>query len=143
MILRDEEASLPYPAPTDEAPIPKPITSTPTDKTMRAAVIGVMDPESSDGVCEESQDGPTRGVGDLGLTRAIDIAPINDEDALMRDLFDARYADRSEAEREVKWKAMEPDIRNGWRRMTRRAAALGARIPQRLGLERTGEESPG
>jgi hypothetical protein len=71
MIMRDEDASLPYPAPTEETGIPAPITSAPSDKTMRAEVLGVMEDESSDGVCEESQDGPTRGVGDLGLTRAI------------------------------------------------------------------------
>lgn len=131
MILRDNDASLPYPAP-EEASVPRPITAAPSDKTMRAEVLGVMNDESSDGVCEESQDGPTRGVGDLGLTRAIDISPITDEEALMRDLFDARYADHSQIERDELWRSLgvDADIMNGWRRLARRAIALGAKIPR-------------
>lgn len=127
MILRDDDTSLPYPAPTEEAPVPRPITSAPSDKTMRAEVLGVMNDESSDGVCEESQDGPTRSVGDIGLTRAISIEPPVDV-VLMRELFDARYAAYNAQQRDAFWEALDPEMRSGWERLTRRASALGAKV---------------
>jgi hypothetical protein len=48
------------------------------DRTMRAEVLGVMGPDPSDGICEVSDDGSTKQVGNLGLTTMLEVGTDDD-----------------------------------------------------------------